>query len=43
MIRFHQSWEKLLHRYGNKEWEIDKLVKDITELKNNGTGKPIHK
>lgn len=34
-IRFHHSWEKLLHRYGNKEWDIEKLVKELKEFRNN--------
>lgn len=43
ILRFHPSWKKLLRRYGNKEWEIEKLVKEMSELKNNETDRPRQK
>lgn len=42
-IRFKPSWKKLMREYGNKDWEIKKLVHELIEMRNQDTDRPVNK
>ncbi|MBC8005778.1 MAG: hypothetical protein H7X84_09915, partial [Verrucomicrobia bacterium] len=42
-IRFKPSWKKLMREYGNKDWEIEKLVQEMVEMRNQDSKRPVNK
>lgn len=41
-IRFRPGWKKLMRAYGNKEWDIEKLIHEMVEMRKNDPNRPIH-
>lgn len=42
-IRFRPSWKKLMRTYGNKQWDLEKLILELAEMRNQDPDRPINK
>jgi lipopolysaccharide biosynthesis protein len=43
LFRTHSYWKNLIRRYGNKDWEIEDLIKELIKIKNDSGNQPIVK
>lgn len=43
IFRFQTSWKKLIRLFGNQEWEIDEMMNELIEIKNNSGNQAVTK